>query len=177
MLLQWGYLYTAATSVLGAVVFFLVAPHSVLRPLLGIGTPAGVVTFTGVVIGMSFALLVDMRLMTMRKWGWVCGRALLVATIRLPFLWLHPFHNEAAWLFVLVGASEAASGVVGALALQGRSWPSLVPLPAQTWRALRYASVNYLGQLAIQAPFYLLPLIVLLASTQARTPCSTWHGA
>jgi hypothetical protein len=38
----------------------------------------------------------------------------------------------------------------------------LVPLPASATRAFRYASVNYLGQLAIQAPFFVLPVIVLL---------------
>jgi O-antigen/teichoic acid export membrane protein len=162
VLLEWAFLYTAATSVVGTAVFFLVAPSSVTRPLLDLGRPWGFVTFASIVTGMSLALLVDMRLMTLRKWGWVCGRALLVATVRLPLLWFHPFSNEAAWLFVLVGGSQALSGVVGAVVLQGRSWSSLFPLPQQMLRAFRYASVNYLGQLAIQAPFYLLPVVVLL---------------
>jgi O-antigen/teichoic acid export membrane protein len=162
VLLQWALLYTTATSVVGTAVFFVFVPHSLAAPLLIGGHAPGFVVFTAIVTGMSFTLLVDMRLMALRRWGWVFGRALLVAIVRMPFLWLHPVGNDALWLLVLVGGTQAASGLLGAAVLHGRSWEALMPLPAHAGRVLRYASVNYLGQLAIQAPFFVVPVIVLL---------------
>jgi O-antigen/teichoic acid export membrane protein len=162
VLLEWGLLYTAATSVVGTAVFFVFAPHSLAAPLLVGGHALGFALFAIIVTGMSFTLIVDMRLMALRRWGWVFGRALLVSVVRMPFVWFHPFGDRALWLLVLVGGTQAASGLVGALALQGRVWHALLPLPANAARVFRYASVNYLGQLAIQAPFFVLPVIVLL---------------
>jgi O-antigen/teichoic acid export membrane protein len=121
------------------------------------------VIFFAALTGMSFCLLVEVRLMVLRRWGWVFGRALLVAAVRLPFLSIHPLQNKALWLFLLVAGPQALSGLIGAAVVQTRSWTALFPLPAHVGRALRYASVNYLGQLAIQAPFFLLPVVVLLS--------------
>jgi O-antigen/teichoic acid export membrane protein len=162
VLLQWALLYTTATSIVGTAVFLLFVPHSLAAPLLVGGDALGFVLFTIIVTGMSFTLIVDMRLMALRRWGWVFGRALVVTIVRMPFVWLHPVGNDALWLLVLVGGTQALSGLVGAAVLQGRTWDALIPLPANAARVFRYASVNYLGQLAIQAPFFALPVIVLL---------------
>jgi O-antigen/teichoic acid export membrane protein len=162
VLFEWALAYTAATSAAGAVLFLALVPHSVATPLFSAGYPLGFLLFFVIVTGMSFAILVDMRLMAMRQWGWVVGRAFLVVSLRLPFVWVRPVRNDALWLFLLIGGSQALSGLVGAVVLQRGAWRALLPLPAQARRAFRYASVNYLGQLAIQAPFFVLPLIVLL---------------
>jgi len=162
VLFEWALLYTAATSVIGTALFFWFVPRSTSQPLLVGGRLLGFSIFLAVVTGMSFSLLIDVRLMVLRRWGWVFGRAVLVAGLRLPFLWIHPLHNEALWLFVLVGGSQALSGFVGAIVLQVHSWSALFPLPTHVGRALRYSSVNYLGQLATQAPFFVIPVVVLL---------------
>jgi len=56
------------------------------------------------------------------------------------------------------------SAAVGVLQLRSVSTgrPRLRPLPPQWAAALRYANVNYAGQLAVQGPFMLLPLLVAI---------------
>lgn len=159
---SWALLYTSVSSVIGCAVFFALAPDSVTAPLNEWGTPLGVVIFCAIVIGMSQTALIDVRLMVLRRWGWVLVRAALVALVRVPFLWLQPTSNSAMWLFLLIAGSQAVSGLVGLAVLRGQAFNSLRPLPRQTGAAIRYASVNYLGQLAVQAPYFVVPVIVLL---------------
>jgi O-antigen/teichoic acid export membrane protein len=162
VLFEWGLLYTAASSLVGTLVFLALIPNSVEAPLDTMGRPLGLLLYFAVVTGMSFTLLVDVRLMAIRRWDWIVGRASLVACLRVPLLFLRPLQSEALWLFLLIGGSQAISGLVGAVVLQRGRWEALRPLPAQALRALRYASVNFLGQLAIQAPFFVVPVLVLL---------------
>ena len=169
VLFNWSLLYTGVTSLLGTLGFFALAPafmpDAALDSLFQWGVPVGLVVFFLLVTGQSFAVLVEVRLVTLRMWGWVFTRVALVALLRLPLLALPAMRTSPLGLLLIMAGMPALSGFVGALALRFAS-PShhragLTPLPDETRPALRYASVNWLGQLASQAPQFVLPLIVV----------------
>lgn len=164
VLFWWALVLTTVSSVIGTIGFLLLAPASMTDPLADLGTVGEPLTFLAMVTGMSFAILVEVRLMALRQWNWVVGRVFLVVALRFPLLFVHPFDNEALWLFLLIAGAPALSGFVGALALRrhGHRGTRLHPLPIEARPALRYAGVNYLGLLAAQGPNFLLPLIVAL---------------
>lgn len=162
---------TTLSSVVGSVIVLALLPEAVTDPLWGQGRAVGFLVFSLIVIGMSFTVIGEVRLMAMRRWSWVLARAGLVAVIRIPLIWLHPLDSDALWLFLLVAGVPAISGVIiaAALARADHGW-DFRPLPSEARAALRFAAVNYLGLLALQAPLFALPVIVLVnvsASTMA----------
>lgn len=162
VLFAWTLLLSTLASGAGSLLFVVLGPASVVAPLWQWGRPLGVALFFLVATGTSFAVLVDVRLMAMRRWGWVLFKTLSVALVRLPLLWARPLGNDTMWLFLLVAGLPALSGFVSAALVAGatpRGVP-LRPLPPHAGRALRYASVNYVSMLAAQAPQFVLPLIV-----------------
>lgn len=169
ILFSWALAATATTSAIGTAAFLAVAPPSLTAPLWRLGHPQGVALFFLIVTGMSFAILVDVRLTALRRWGWVLARAIVVGVARIPLLWLRPDSADALWLLVLVAGLPALSGLVGAVVVHQAEGlqPRLRPVPAQMGSALRYASVNYLSMLASQAPQFLVPFVVLLNVTPA----------
>lgn len=162
-LFNWAILATTASSVAGSVLMYLALPEDVVEPLQAWGVGGAVALYALVSTGMSLTVIGEVRLMAMRRWGWVLGRAGLVALVRIPLLFWQPGHDEALWLFLLVAGIPALSGIVLAIVLSatGHGW-SLRPLPASTRPAVRYANINYLGLLALQAPQFALPVIVLV---------------
>jgi O-antigen/teichoic acid export membrane protein len=169
-LFSWAVVLTTLSSAVGAAILLAVLPARVAAPLWYWGRPAGFLLFFAVVTGMSFTNLVDVRLMALRKWRWVLIRAVAVAVVRLPFVTAHPIGNDATWLFLLVAGSQALSGLTAIAFIQrpARLLRRLRALPASTANAVRYAGVNYLSQLAVQAPFFAVPLIVLLHVSPAQ---------
>lgn len=162
VLFNWALLYTGASSALGTALFLVFLPESMGDTLLQWGGPAGALIFFVTVFGMSCAVLVEVRLMALRRWGWVFGRVAVVGLVRFALVFLHPIGDEALWLFLVVAGIPALSGyaLAATLVVRRRGRPALRPLPA-SWRAgLRYSSVNYLGILAVQAPTFALPLLV-----------------
>ncbi len=159
-LFTWAVLYTSATSIVGTIGYFVIFRGDVAGSLFYWGRPAGVLLFFLLVAGMSLAFLVEVRLMTLRRWGWVLGRVLILGLVRFPLLWFAPVDDDGFWLFLLVAGTPALTGLVGVMALQGRRRQSLWPVPARTIDAFRYASVNYVGLLTEKAPAFVLPMIV-----------------
>lgn len=167
-LFSWALIYTAVTSLAGTVVFAVVAPAFVrseyLDTLWQWGVPFGLALFFLLITGMSFAILVEIRLVTMRKWGWVFGRVLAISLLRLPFLYFPDISHSPIGLLLLIAGVPALSGFTGAIAIR-LSTPKadrgrLLPLPVETMPAFKYASANYPGMLAAQAPQFVLPLVV-----------------
>jgi O-antigen/teichoic acid export membrane protein len=165
---SWALLYTTATSAAGTVAFLVVAevafPRGQLDALWAWGVPVGVAVFFTFVVGQSFAVLVETRLVTQRRWGWVLGRVVLVVVLRLPLFVVPALRDNGIGLLVIIAGTPALSGLVGAWALR-RTTPAAVrgplrPLPPGTRLVLRYATVNYLAMLAAMAPQFLFPLIV-----------------
>lgn len=162
ILFNWAILYTGASSLLGTVVFLAFLPDSVSDTLLQWGWPAGAAIFLTIVFGMSCAVLVEVRLMALRRWGWVFTRVAFVGLIRFALVLISPLDDESLWLFLVVAGIPALSGMVGftVLVARRRSPRPLRPLP-DNWRdGFRYSWVNYLGVLAVQAATFALPFLV-----------------
>jgi O-antigen/teichoic acid export membrane protein len=162
VLFGWAVLLTVGSSALGTAVLVLVAGGELLEPLDSLGRIGGPLLFFAVTAGMSTALLVEARLTALRRWGWVLARVAVVGVVRLPLIGWDPIDDPALWLFLLVGALPAMSvvGLVIALAARGRA--RFGRLPANARAAGRFASVNYASTLALQAPIFVLPLMVAL---------------
>ena len=123
------------------------------------------VLFTAFAIGMAFAVLLEVRLMALRRWGWVFTRVATVGVIRLPMIFVNPVGDDALWLFMLVAGTPAISGLVGVVALGVRR---IGALPADWRPAARFAGVNYVSLLLVQAATFALPLIVLVEVTPSE---------
>ena len=165
---RWSLAYTALTSLAGAALLIHVAPDQILRPLRSLGTGGAFAVVALLVAGMSFAVLVEVRLMALRRWGWVVGRVALVVGLRLPLLWLTP--TEASrWLLLLVAGAPALSGLIGAAVLHraspSPSWWRALPSSSPGW--FRYSTVNYLGLLGSQGPMFVVPFVVAISVDSA----------
>lgn len=171
VLYLWALIYTSAASAVGVLIFSVAAPSFVpsgyLDPLFQWGTAVGILLFLVIVNGMSFAILVEVRLVTMRRWRWVMGRVLAVSLVRMPFLFVPEIAGNPVGLLVLINGIPALSGYLGVVGLwistPRRERAPLFPLPAEIVPAFRFANVNYLGMLAAQAPQFFIPIVAIAA--------------
>jgi O-antigen/teichoic acid export membrane protein len=172
VLFAWASLATTGAAIVGAVAYLgLVQPRAAdeLSDWHAVGGPALFVLLT---VGSALSLLLDVRLMTQRRWGLVFARAAVVAVVRLPLLAIGGDGDRAVWLLIAVALPTALSGVVGIAAL-GRVTGDrhhLAPRPRATSAMVRYSLVNWLSTVSYQAPTFVLPVIVLVhvgASTNA----------
>ena len=160
--LRWAFLYTCAASIVGAAVLVPLAPADVTRPIWGAGPLVAIAATVALVAGISFAVLVEVRLIALRAWRWVVLRAVGVAVLRLPLLWVD-VGDDATWLFLVVAGAPALSGLLGVHLLHRREHPERTwwSRPPDRWRPLlRYAWVNYIGLLGSQGPTYIVPFVV-----------------
>jgi O-antigen/teichoic acid export membrane protein len=153
---------TAASSLLVAVAYVALLSGDAKESIQSLGA-AGAVLFVVVAVGFGLAVLVEVRLMALRRWGWVLGRVVLVSIGRLVLLAVRPDGDPAIWLFVAVAAPVALSGYVGLVLLRtsghGPAWP--LPLSRLAAPAVRLAGVNWVALLLAQAPQFALPVLVL----------------
>ena len=169
VLYLWALIYTTVASAAGVCIFAVAAPTFVpqnyLAPLFQWGTPIGLLLFFLIINGMSFALLVEVRFVTMRKWRWVMGRVLFLSLVRMPFLFIPVIARNPVGLLVLVNGIPAISGYLGVVLLwfttPGKERAPLFPLPAEIIPAFRFANVNYLGMIAAQAPQFFIPMVAI----------------
>jgi O-antigen/teichoic acid export membrane protein len=166
-LFNWGLAYTAVTSLLGTLGFAFLA-HFMLpdqtSALWEWSVPGGLAIFFLLAAGQSFAVLVEVRLVTMRLWGWVLGRVVIVSVARMALFAIPALAHSPIGLLIILAGTPALSGFIGAVALhyahpaelRGR----LRPRPLETGIVARYASINYFAMLAAQAPQFIFPLIV-----------------
>ena len=165
VIFTWG----AAATMLAAVVAsggYLGLVHPRAADVLWNWHPiGGFVVFALIVAGSAASLIVDVRAMTMRRWSLVLARIVVVAFAKIALISVgtHSPHRSLL-LFVALGGPVAVSGFVG-LALLPRvtggphRWG---PRPTSARPATRYAGINYLSTLAYQAPYFALPVIVLV---------------
>ncbi|HVM40805.1 MAG TPA: hypothetical protein VM618_08535 [Acidimicrobiia bacterium] len=165
-LLAWSVLVTASTSVVGTALYLSLVP-SVRGVLAHAGTVPGSLLFLVLGIGSAVAVLTDVRFMEARRWRWVFWRLVLVGAARIPALWLPAPGSDDLWLFVVMSAPIAVSGAVGLVGLRqcARLRLTLSPAPQRGREAVRYAAVNYVAHLALLAPQFALPVIVLVHVT------------
>jgi O-antigen/teichoic acid export membrane protein len=164
-LFAWALVLTIGSSLVGVLAFAVLAPDSI-RDALDSWRPglAWLAVFL-LVAGMSISILVDVRLMALRRWSMVFLRSLLIAVLRLPFLLWVPDAGAAPYVYVVAAGGFALTGVAFLWPLARRDGLRLRPLPAVARRAAQFAGVNYLGQLAVQAPFFAVPFVVLVQVT------------
>src|SRR5262245_231339 len=99
-LFAWSLIATILSSVIGAL-FLMVIALSTLRPMLhAFGTAGGLLIFTVLVIGVSVSVLVDVRLVTLHRWGWVLVKGMAGVLLRFPLLLLLPAGNPGVALFL-----------------------------------------------------------------------------
>ncbi len=164
VLFAWGALATvAASAVIGTAYITLLNPAAVqeLRQWHGLAGPA---IFTVLCVGTALSLLLDVRLMTQRRWGLVLGRAIAVGVARFPLLFIALIDNRAVWLLVAAALPTALSGFIGIALLpkitgDGHHWG---PRPAATRAMVRYSAVNWASTITYQAPTFVMPVIVLI---------------
>lgn len=161
----WGILATTLWSALVASIYLLVVDTEATRALTGWHPVAGPVFFVATAAGSSLTFIIDVRWMTVRRWGLVLLRISAVGLLRFPILPLPTGGSETFHLFVAASLPLTLSGFVS-FALMSRVTHGrhrLRPLPIERAAAARYSAVNYLSTLAYQAPQFVLPVIVLLS--------------
>ena len=158
-LVTWAFAATVLSSVVGGCGYLAIADTDATAMVTG--SAAGWAVFCAYTAGISIGLLVDVRMMAARRWGWLVGRITVVSLARLPLVLLDVGVPGDRWLYHLMLAPLAVGGVAAVPLMMaigvGRlrfSRPSTLPSFA------RYAGVNWLAALSSQAPQYLLPLIV-----------------
>lgn len=161
----WGVVCTAVASVVTSGLYLGVVNPKAARVLWDWHPVLGFALFAAIVMGSAFSLIVDVRCMTLRRWNLVLIRVVLVSVVKLAVLPLaHHSANRSLLLFVFLSAPVAVSGFAGVAFVNrltgGRH--RLSPKPPTARAATRYSLVNYLSTLAYQAPYFALPVIVLV---------------
>lgn len=164
VLFAWGALASVGASALVAIGYLVVVSPRAVEELRDWHGAVGPTLFVFLCAGTALSLLLDVRLMTQRRWALVLLRALLVGLARFPLLLFPVESDRAVWLLVVAALPAAVSGFVG-LALLPRVTGDrhhLGPLPATTRAMVRYSAVNWLSTLTYQAPLFAMPVIVLV---------------
>src|SRR5690606_21632073 len=156
-----------ATSVVGALValgYMLIVSPGAVEELQDWDPALGPALFVFLVVGTGLTLLLDVRLMTQRRWGLVIWRSGIAAIARFPLLLIPIETHRSLWLFVAVSLPNAVIGVIGTglLPLVTGDRHRFSPLPPTTRKMVRYSAVNWLSTLAYQAPTFAMPVIVLV---------------
>ena len=161
----WAVIATAISSIVASGLYLGIVHPKAADVLWRWHPVLGFALFALIVMGSAFSLIVDVRCMTMRRWNLVLARIVLVGIAKvalLPFARHGP--HRAVQLFVFLGGPVAVSGFVGIIGIglitKGRH--QLRPKPAAGRAAVRYSLINYLSTLAYQAPYFALPVIVLV---------------
>lgn len=162
-LFTWSVTATSVGSVIGCVVYPLVVSSPSTTVLTDHGA-AGVAIFFACTAGAAIGMLADARLMAQRRWHLVLARLGGSGIIRLPLLFVGPGGlDPGLWLFVVSAGPLALSAVpagIAALRGHGLTWSS-ADLGTTPNSAVRYASVNHVAHLAVFAPQFALPVVVL----------------
>ena len=162
LLFNWAFAISIVSSSIVAVAYLPFLGHRA-DALFGSGVPLGTLFFALVAAGSAVCQLIDMRLTVQRQWRWVNIRIALYSLLRFPLLFLG-LRQSVFLLFALAAGLPALSGFVAWWFAEGRVRRfRLRPVPARARRAARYSFVSYLSQLAVQAPVFVLPVLVLLA--------------
>lgn len=155
----WGILATVVSSAIGGFGYLALVHSDAVR--LVTGSPWGWAVFCAYTAGTSVGLLVDVRLMAARRWAWMVARIAVTNGVRIPLVFLHFGVRPDAWLYHLMLAPLALSGLVGVPLLAvigaGRTrWRR----PSSLASVARFSAVNWVATLASQAPQFVLPLVV-----------------
>ncbi len=161
----WGVVFTIVASSLVAGGYLLLVDTEATRSLTDWSAAGGPAVFVVAAVGAALTLIVDVRWMTVRRWGTVLARITIVGFARFPLLLVPTGGSETVHLFLVAGGPLMLSGIIGVTLMPRFTGDRhrLFPLPSTRRSAIRYSAVNYLSTLAYQAPQFVLPVIVLLS--------------
>lgn len=164
VLYAWGAIATTIASVAVAIGYLLVVSPPAVDELRTWHGAFGPSIFVFLCVGTALSLLLDVRLMTQRRWGLVLARASIVGVARFPMLLMPVDGSRAVWLLVVAALPAAVSGYVGTALLPKVTGDRhrLGPMPATTRAMVRYSLVNWASTLTYQAPTFAMPVIVLV---------------
>lgn len=159
-LFGWSVTAIAAASGLGALLYLALSTSDAVG--MATGSLASRLVFAFYVAGMAVGLLVDVRMMAGRRWGWLVGRVSVIGLIRIPLVLVDFGVDDDVWLYHLMMAPLAVGGYASVLLLRAIGGGRL------TWNRpkllapfARFAGVNWLAALASTAPQFVLPLVVV----------------
>jgi O-antigen/teichoic acid export membrane protein len=163
VLYAWGASATAIASVVVGVAYLLVLSPPAVDELRDWHGAAGPSLFVVLCVGTALSLLLDVRLMTQRRWGLVLLRASLVGVARFPMLLFPVDSDRAVWLLTVAALPTAVSGFLGTAWLPKVTGHRHVlgPKPSTAVAWMRYSLVNWASTLTYQAPTFAMPVIVL----------------
>ncbi len=158
-LFGWGVAATVVSSAIGGAAY-LAAVHTDAVSLVR-GSVGGWVLFCAYTAGTSVGLLVDVRLMAARRWGWMVARIAVTNAVRIPLVFVDVGIRSDLWLYHLMLAPLAVSGVL-ALPLMSAIDAGRIRWrrPASLAGMARFSAVNWVATLASNAPQFVLPLVV-----------------
>ncbi len=165
VIFAWGILTTALAAVVASALYLAVVHPKAADVLWDWHPVGGFALFAAIVMGSAFSLIVDVRAMTMRRWNLVLARIVVVGVAKVALLPLgRGATDRPLLLFVYLAGPVALSGF-GGLFLVNRITGGrhrLSPRPPTARAAARYSVINYVSTLAYQAPYFALPVIVLV---------------
>jgi O-antigen/teichoic acid export membrane protein len=162
---SWGVVATVVSVTVVGAGYLLAVDTEATRALTDWHPAGGPALFVLGAVGAALTLIVDVRWMTVRRWGLVLARITVVGVARFPLLLLPAGGSHTVHLFAAAALPLVLTGVGGAVAMPLVSGlpHRLRPLPSRRRAAIRYSAVNYVSTLAYQAPQFVLPVIVLLS--------------
>jgi O-antigen/teichoic acid export membrane protein len=173
VLYTWAVVATTLASTLGAAIYLVSIRSAAVDELLDWNAVLGPVLFATLTIGGALSLLVDVRLMTQRRWGLVLARAVVVGVIRFPLLLISFDTHRPIWLLTASALPTALTGIGGVLAMRVVTGDGLHlgPTPAEARPMVRFSLVNWVSTISYQLPTFAMPVIVLV-SVSARANAS-----
>lgn len=164
VLFAWGALATVVVTSVVALLYLVAVSPVAVDELRGWHGALGPALFVFLCVGSALSLLLDVRLMTQRRWGLVLARAAIVGVVRFPLLVIPVDGDRAVWLLAVATLPTAISGFVGILLLPRVTGDRhrLGPRPETTRAMVRYSLVNWASTITYQAPTFAVPVIVLL---------------
>jgi O-antigen/teichoic acid export membrane protein len=163
VLFAWGASATAAAAAVFGVVYLLVVSPPAIDELRAWHGAAGPTLFLVLCAGTALSLLLDVRLMTQRRWGLVLARACAVGFARFPLLLIPVDQDRAVWLLMVAALPTAISGFLGTAWLPKVTGHPHVfgPWPRTAVAWIRYSLVNWASTITYQGPTFAMPVIVL----------------
>lgn len=160
----WSLLLTVVSSTIGAAVLVLLVPVEDTLPIGG-RSVAGAAVLALVISGVSVSTVVDARLAALLRWRAYFFRLAAVTVLRFAGVVFIPDADSAAWLFVAAVWAFAATSLALLPSVLRRDPVDPRPVFRSDVRRLaKFATVNYVSQLAVQAPLFVVPLVVLVAT-------------
>lgn len=156
--------FASATGALLAAVFALVTWAMGLDQFQPAQSTLGVVAMVAIAAGASFTVIVEIRLLSQGRYGWIIGRSTGTAILSVGLVLALPAGSAPLALFVIGSGVAAASGPVVWLLAERRAGDRFAvgPLPDNLAQILRYLAVSWAGTVVGKVAGVALPLVVAL---------------